>query len=473
MKIVLDIEADSLDPTVIHCVCCKELGKDNWWTFTEENKHELRGLVDDTSIIIGHNVIAYDLPVLNKLWGIDLYGNTINDTLLLSKLLNPDRERHSLEWWGEQVGEEKIDFTDYSTYTPEMLEYCKQDVIVTEKVYLELIEEAKGWDWRRSYAIELKVAKIIYEQEQYGVLFDSSLAAMLVDELVVKMQQIQDYILPMLPSKSIPTSRLHYPPKLKFLKSGEPSALAWKYFRDRLELIDDEWIVTYGGGGLQAYEYTSLAEATAPLTTHEVMKLSDGKEMKEWIVEQYGWEPTIWNTVKDKETGKVRETTPKFADTYKNICPDLERLKDDVPFVDKLILWLSYRNRRNVIRSENGTGWLNHPRLAVDGRLPSSADTLGTNTGRFTHRVIANVPRCTSIYGREMRSLFTVPEGKVLVGWDASALEARIEGHYTWRYDDGKYARILLDGDVHQRNAEAFECDRDTAKSTKYAITLI
>ena len=468
MKIVLDIECDSLTPTVIHCVVVKELNTDRVKVFTEENKHELRRLVATANVFIGHNLYGFDLPIIKKLWGIDLYDKVINDTLLLSKLLNPDRERHSLAWWGEQIGEEKIEFNEWDEYTPQMLEYCKQDVNVTEKVYDKLLEEAKGWDWRRSYRIEREVAEIIYRQEQHGVLFDSSLAADLVDELVVKMQEIEAYILPMLPSKEIPSSRLHYPPKLKFKKSGEPSALAVRYFGDRLEFIDDEWIATYGSN---PYEYYPLAKATEPLHTYEAMKLSDGGVMKEWIVKRYGWQPTMWNTVKDKETGKSRRTTPKFTDMYKNICPNLDRIQKDIPFVGKLVLWLSYRNRRNVIRSENGTGWLNHSRLAIDGRLPSSADTIGTNTGRFTHRVIANVPRRTSIYGREMRSLFTVPEGKVLVGWDASALEARVEGHYTTRFDGGRYAGVLLNGDVHQRNATAFECDRETAKATKYAIT--
>ena len=466
MILTLDMECNGLEPTKIHCVVLKELHRDNYFVYTEGNRDELRGTMDATTILCGHNLYGFDLPIIKKLWGIDLYDKVINDTLLLSKLLNPDREKHSLKWWGEQIGEEKIEFNEWDEYTPQMLEYCKQDVNVTEKVYDKLLEEAKGWDWRRSYRIEREVAEIIYRQEQHGVLFDSSLAADLVDELVVKMQEIEAYILPLLPHKEIPESRLHYPPKLKFKKSGEPSALAVKYFSHRLYNNKGIWLVQHPDGG--SYP---LATATEPLHTYEAMKLSDGGVMKQWIVKQYGWQPTIWNTVKDKETGKSRRTTPKFTDMYKNICPNLDRIQKDIPFVGKLVLWLSYRNRRNVIRSENGTGWLNHSRLAIDGRLPSSADTIGTNTGRFTHRVIANVPRCTSIYGREMRSLFTVPEGKVLVGWDASALEARVEGHYTWRYDNGSYASILLDGDIHQANADVFECDRETSKATKYAIT--
>lgn len=178
----------------------------------------------------------------------------------------------------------------------------------------------------------------------------------------------------------------------------------------------------------------------------------------------------------------------------KEIDPALLRLSDTFPYAKDVSNYLTYNHRRNSIvgggyqfdddnDDEPETGFLSHGRLEQDGRLPTPADTQGAASGRFRHKFIVNLPRNTSLYGAELRSLFGVdPERYFLLGFDFSGLEARIEGHYTYRYDDANrsYVNSLLGerpNDVHTLTAKKIaailqrEFARQDAKSVKYACS--
>ena len=98
-----------------------------------------------------------------------------------------------------------------------------------------------------------------------------------------------------------------------------------------------------------------------------------------------------------------------------------------------------------------------------------------TNTARMAHRGIVNCPKPKDKLwksGIQLRELFIVPEGKLMMGIDADGLEARMEAHCCKPYKGGEeYAFDLIDGDVHAKNAVFFGTDRDGAKSPKYALT--
>ena len=133
------------------------------------------------------------------------------------------------------------------------------------------------------------------------------------------------------------------------------------------------------------------------------------------------------------------------------------------------------RSRRNVLESDRGTGWL-RTCVGEPWVIHHDANSLCTATSRMRHKGVVNIPRVTSAYGEEFRSLFTAPPGMVMVGWDAQALEAVIEAHYVYRFDP-EYSEILVSGssdagtDVHTRNSELLGISRDQAKTFKYAIT--
>lgn len=156
VRLLADIEANDLlaGVTDIWCACFEEVDNDNTYSFTPANMDDLISFLIEMkpSELIFHNGIGYDLPALEKVLQIPysigppdtLLGSEIIhvDTLLLSKLLNPDREGgHSLEAWGKRLGEYKGSYDDWSKYTPEMLSYCMQDVKVLKKIYFALLKE--------------------------------------------------------------------------------------------------------------------------------------------------------------------------------------------------------------------------------------------------------------------------------------------------------------------------------------------
>lgn len=152
--------------------------------------------------------------------------------------------------------------------------------------------------------------------------------------------------------------------------------------------------------------------------------------------------------VRDEKTGEYIITTPKLQENGR-LCPNLEAMNGDL--IRPVVKWLSLRNRQSVI-----TGWLANPRLERDGRL-SAGFTGITNTHRMKHHTVVNVPKAdpTVVYGKEMRSLFIPFPGHVLVGYDAAALEARVEAHYCMQFPGGEaYAYDLLEGDIHMKTVE-------------------
>ena len=134
--IYLDAETDGLEPTRIWCVVTRENGVNLVHTTPETLSEALTGSVS----VVGHNLIGYDLPVLERLWGLQLAPERIIDTLVLSRLSDPSKSGgHSLRNWGNILGFPKGDHTDWSCLSTSMIKYCERDVEVTEAVHQKLV----------------------------------------------------------------------------------------------------------------------------------------------------------------------------------------------------------------------------------------------------------------------------------------------------------------------------------------------
>lgn len=186
----------------------------------------------------------------------------------------------------------------------------------------------------------------------------------------------------------------------------------------------------------------------------------------------------------------------------KEIDPAIGAIADKFPYAKQVSEYLTYNHRRNSIASngfvfdtydpdddyndddEPDAGFLAASRIYEDGRIPTPADTNGCNTSRMKHRVVVNVPRASSLYGEQMRSLFSVADNCYQLGYDFSALESRIQAHYVFRYDsEGQpYCNSLLGDkdlgeDCHTLTAKlisqvvGYEFKRDPAKSVAYACS--
>ena len=201
MKIVLDIETNSTHDKIWMCVT-RNIETDEVVVWKAANG--LQKYLDDCDLIIMHNGISFDAPVLRKNWNVTMKLSQVCDTLVLSRLLNPSLDGgHSLEAWGQRLGFPKGDFSDWDGgATPEMEEYCIQDTLVTQKLYNHLVTTLQSDKFsQRSIDLEHNVQAIIAKQEENGFKLDEPKALQLLAELKTQLDIIQTEMQSIFPAK--------------------------------------------------------------------------------------------------------------------------------------------------------------------------------------------------------------------------------------------------------------------------------
>ena len=203
MKIVLDIETNSKHNKIWLAVTRNiDTGEVKSW----KEASGLQKYLDSCDLIIMHNGISFDAPVLRETWKTSIMPSQVCDTLVLSRLLSPSLEGgHSLDAWGKRLGFPKGEFSDWDGgLTPEMEEYCIQDTLVTQKLYEHLTSELKlnKFD-QRSIDLEHKVQAIIAKQERNGFKLDEVAGITLLTTLQNKLAVIENELQNIFPSKTI------------------------------------------------------------------------------------------------------------------------------------------------------------------------------------------------------------------------------------------------------------------------------
>lgn len=418
-RIVLDIEANGLTPDKLWCIVCHDIDTNEVTHYTpyEVNSFNLDGIAE----IIGHNILGYDVPVLERLLGCDFTGIKLTDTLVMSRLFNPVREGgHSLKAWGEKLGNLKGDFTDFSQYSDEMLEYCINDVAVNVLVYKHLLVEAKGFS-EESIQLEMDVHSIISEQVRNGWLLDEKKAFMLLAELKESMLDAEAKVrerfqpLPVWVEKNYPKNPLK--------KDGTEAAIMQKH-RDKGYHYDDNF--SYG-----VFEYP-------------IFNLGSRQQIGRYLM-HYGWKPQ------------------QFTETGKPMVD--EKILDGVDIPEAILIkdYLLLQKRVGMVSS-----WIDS--MEEDGRVHGYVNPIGAQTNRMSHSSpnVAQVPAGYSPYGKECRECWIVPKGYKLVGMDASGLELRMLASYM---NDKDYTNQILDGDIHTYNQNMAGLEtRDQAKTMIYAL---
>ena len=424
-KIIFDVETDGLEGNVIHCIVTKVIGGETR-LFPPDKLQEGADLLASADVLIGHNIIGFDIPVIKKHFDVTL-TNHIEDTLVLSRLVNPVLTGgHSLSNWGyllypNDVEKRKaIQPDSWSEYTKEMGAYCIQDVELNADIYYKLLEEVESFS-QESVDLEHSIAKIIKQQEVSGFMLDEKKATILSSKLQSKMAVLEKKVHETFKPKWV-DDRLVTP---KFNKDNTLS---------KVPKLTDEELIKVKANNFQPFMRQKWVE----------FNLASRKQIGEYLID-FGWKPN------------------KFTPTGQPIVDEstLEKVKG-IPEATLIAEFMMLQKRVAQVSS-----WLE---LSKDGRVHGFVIPNGAYTGRMTHRNpnVAQTPKEGKPYGKECRSCWTVPEGYKLVGIDASGLELRVLAHYM---KDKDYINAIITGDIHSTNqAFAGLTTRDQAKTFIYAL---
>jgi len=402
-KVIFDIET-TITADKIWCIICKH--NNTYYQFKEDRLTRFEEFIKKTKEIIGHNIIGFDIPVLNKYFGYDLFKNCkVTDTLVLSRLLNPMIEGgHSLKNWGEKLYHKKTEFDIFDKFSEEMLKYCRNDVNLTEKLYNFLCK--KMTDFGESIALEHKVAKIIQRQHQKGFLIDVVGAHMLQAKFQEDMNNLQLIVRKTFPPLKVETEFIP--------KSNNKTR-----------------------GYVKGVPFTKVK--------YKEFNLGSRQQIAERLV-LLGWKPK-------KKTDKGHIIVDEKVLSEIKTIPEAELIKK----------FLMLQKRIAQVSS-----WIEA--IREDGRVHGKVITNGTVTGRMSHQSpnMAQVPAVYSPYGKECRALWIVNKGYKLVGVDASGLELRMLAHYM--NDKGYTNEIINGDIHTTNQINAGLGSRDEAKTFIYAL---
>lgn len=308
------------------CIVVRDFETDE--VFYAEKEQITREWLETTlapfNTIVAHNGHKFDLLALSLFGVLDykigylrerdtLFGREVKflDTLIVSRLLSPDRfGGHSLEVWGERLGEAKTDYrrecieagyisakdpkgAEFKEYNPLMLPYCIQDTKVGAKIFGYLMNEVLSFEggWNKSLKMEHKLADLAVRRESLGFWFDKDLAVKNLEFLIAEMESLQEKVNPLLPLKPLGKTDLKYwtPPATQIKKDGTPSSHMLRFAEKVggfIEKFDDSYMFVYE-------DRVIPLPFSEPIKTHEKGDISNLDLVKGYLIE-LGWNPSEW-----------------------------------------------------------------------------------------------------------------------------------------------------------------------------------
>lgn len=584
---IFDLESNGLLDTIskIHCLVIKDFETKEVYSFrsneSENTIEEGLKILENAELVVGHNIVSYDIPAIELIYNDFDLQTKIRDTLVLSRLVFSNQKQydfrlyerkalpgyligsHSLDAWGYRLGYHKGDYkkekekeakklgiTDkqeiheyvWGSWNQEMEDYCVNDVEVTEKLYEQILEQHFP---EEPIISEHQIHDLMAEVERNGFPFNLAEAEKLAEKLeeemeVLKEETIAEFGRWYAPAKKVIVSPLWDDPKginrskdyaeppiqyetyeeeyiekdvpYKYCsETGDPIAFRDKKKVRQIETDEILWECDYSHkiwaspmipkrsttpkdsskprtGKGRAYSKVTLKEFN-PLSRHHII---------DRLTIIYGWVPTEFT-----ETGQ-----PKVDDSV------LRNLGETIPLAEKLAELFYLKKRLGQIR-DGKEAWLKHVK---NGKIHSYTNTGGTVSGRCSHShpnlgqvpavkvlkhkdgkiwkgdKVKDIPKENYIvdmnkppnrkgerpaiitgrdgdHGYECRKLFNVPEPFIQIGCDLSGIEGRMLAEFSYQYDNGHLANIILNEDIHKYNMLAGDLPtRDHAKTVFYAL---
>jgi len=420
-RIAIDIETN-MAHDVIHLAVTQDIdtGEVRVW----KAPTGLWDYLKDATLIAAHNGISFDFPILNKLWKTKIGLKQAYDTLIVSRLLEPTRDGgHSLDAWGKTLGVAKLDYK--ATWQWMMNRREEYDGECFDAPVEGLLEYYCLRDVDVLCALYRRLDADIVSKEFAldSVVLEHSVAA------IISKQEKNGFKLDV----------VHATCLLAELK-GKMSAI-----NDRMQEL------------YPPYEVERISEKTGKTLKPEVVVFNPASRQQ--IAEKLiglGWKPK-----------KFTEPTANYPQGQA-IVDESTLMGLKYPIAGMIAEYMMLGKRIAQIES-----WLEV--VGNDGRVHGRVITNGAVTGRATHMKpnMAQIPNSGSPYGPECRQCWTVEEGNVLVGADASGLELRMLAHYM---KDEAYVKTVCEGsskdgtDIHTINQKAAGLQtRDQAKTFIYS----
>lgn len=471
MHVLLDIETSNLSGDILHCIVCKDVAGS-----VVEFHGERLALFPEYALkvtrFIGHNIVDFDYPVLQKHFP-ELSGHELYDTLVISRLLKFSLEGgHSLDSWGERLGIKKGKFDAFETFSQEMLEYCRQDVLVTEALYNFQERFRNDPSWQEAFRTEHRAAAICRDLHVTGFAFDLDGARTLHDELTRLLADLDSRIIS------------GFLPKVKFVKEVTPRETQ----SGTLNANDFRWVVPDGRG---VRDLAPFAPGV-PFSRIEYVPFNPGspRQMVERL-NDLGWKP-YEKTKTHIEVERELRAAKRFKRSRQEIDTLTRRLDGtkDTPGL-AVLGWKVSENNLNTLpanapdaaralaqrltaaaRLSDLEEWMGQFNPTT-GRIHGSFLPTGSWTGRMAHRLpntgnIASefdpgneqesytpVEQIKKHFDGRMRGLYRVPEGCLQVGIDMDAAHLRILAHLI---NEPEFTKSLLVGnkedgtDIHSTN---------------------
>jgi hypothetical protein len=412
---IVDVEGDGLQPTKLWCLSANKVG--NTPIHTTASYDSMRKLLSRKDvIIIGHNFIRWDAVHLEHLLEIKIEA-TLVDTLALSWYLEPKRPKHGLEDYGVEFGYPKVVITDWENQTQgDYEERCHRDVeinrILWDRQWAQLVElyEEEDDAWRFIYYLMFKM-DCAREQEASRWKLDvvrCSEGLIELTELQASKKLELGTVMPQVPVWKVKS----YPAKpLKKDRSKSASGIKWDEF-----CVSQGKPIGYRGDIDFIHSYKEPNAGSVP-------------QIKDWLF-SLGWVPIHLKYVRNKETGDVR-TIPQVASEHikGEVCDSVKALFELEPKLEVLNGLSILTHRIGILK-----GYLDN--VDEDGYIRAEIQGF-TNTLRFKHKVVLNLPGIDKPYGELMRGCLIAPEGYELCGADMSSLEDRTGMHYQYPLDPG------------------------------------
>lgn len=448
---IFDVEADGLldAATKIHVLAYEQEGK----ILHTHDYQEMRDILSQADVLVGHNIILYDIPLLERILGIEIKARLI-DTLAVSWYVNPYRNRHGLEWYGEDFGVPKPKVDDWQNLSREEYAHrCIEDVKINRKAWdqmqtklLRIYEDQKGVDRLVNY-LSFKLDCVRKQHESKWKL-DKKRAERVLEELEGLKEEAYVTLVGAMPR--VPVKAVKTRPAKPFKKDGSLSVTGSRW----VKLLRDEGLPKDYDG-----EVTVITGWVDPKPTSSV-------QVKDWLF-SLGWKPRSFDFKKDYETGVERQIPQVRVDgkSGKELCPSVIALIADHPEVEALAEWTTITHRISIFE-----GFL---KAEKDGWLIADIGGL-TNTLRFKHRVLVNLPGVDKPWGVDIRGSLIAPEGYELCGSDMCSLESTTKRHYMFPHDPDYVAEMSkpgfdehldlakLAGEITQEDIDAY--NREEAK---------